>query len=213
MNRRGDRVRRPRAAAGFTLMEVLLATSLLAAALALAFGILRAAGATVARGEAMAERNERIRAVSAFLRERIGGADGLVFGFDAGSGRSLRFVGDAQAMRFVADVPPYFDRGGPRLHELQVHADRARRLDVAFRQLRAGQALPATRSPEPLATGLAEVRFAYRTLAPDGRPGPWQDTWTTPDVLPPQVRVRIRDGQGPWPDVVVALVRASGAGR
>jgi len=200
-------------AAGFTLMEVLLATSLLAAALALAFGILRAAGATVARGEAMAERNERIRAVSVFLRDRIGGADGLVFGFDASSGRSLRFVGDAQAMRFVADVPAYFDRGGPRLHELQVRGGQSRRLEVAFRQLRAGQALPALRSPEPLAAKLAEVRFAYRTLAPDGRPGPWQDAWATPDALPPQVRVRIRDAQGPWPDMVVAPVRASGAGR
>jgi len=202
-----------RGAAGFTLMEVLLATTLLAAALALAFGILRAAGATVARGEAMAERNERIRAVSAFLRERIGGAEGIVFGFDAGSGRSLRFVGDAQAMRFVADVPAYFDRGGPRLHELQVRGGQSRRLEVAFRQLRAGQALPALRSPEPLAAKLAEVRFAYRTLAPDGRPGPWQDAWATPDALPPQVRVRIRDAQGPWPDMVVAPVRASGAGR
>ena len=202
-----------RGAACFTLMEVLLATTLLAAALALAFGILRAAGATVARGEAMAERNERIRAVSAFLRERIGGAEGIVFGFDAGSGRSLRFVGDAQAMRFVADVPAYFDRGGPRLHELQVRGGQSRRLEVAFRQLRAGQALPALRSPEPLAAKLAEVRFAYRTLAPDGRPGPWQDAWATPDALPPQVRVRIRDAQGPWPDMVVAPVRASGAGR
>lgn len=202
-----------RGAAGFTLMEVLLATSLLAAALALAFGILRAAGATVARGEAMAERNERIRAVSAFLRDRIGRTQGLVFGFDAGSGRSLRFVGDPQAMRFVADVPAYFDRGGPRLHELQVRGGQTRRLEVAFRQLRAGQALPAMYPPETLAAELAEVRFAYRTLAPDGRPGPWQDTWTTPDALPPQVRVRIRDAQGPWPDMVVALVRAGRAGQ
>lgn len=202
-----------RGAAGFTLMEVLLATTLLAAALALAFGILRAAGATVARGEALAARNERIRAVSAFLRDRIGGADGLVFGFDAGSGRSLRFVGDAQAMRFVADVPVYFDRGGPRLHELQVRGGQMRRLEVAFRQLRAGQALPAMFPPEPLATELVEVRFAYRALAADGRPGPWQDTWATPDALPPQVRVRIRDAQGPWPDMVVAPVRAGRAGQ
>ena len=63
-----------RRSAGFTLLEVLLATALLAMALTLAFATLRAAGATAQRGEALAERNERSRAVSDFLRRRIGGA-------------------------------------------------------------------------------------------------------------------------------------------
>ena len=50
-----------RRAEGFTLLEVLLAVSLLAAALALAFGILRAAGATVERGELIAALLESIK--------------------------------------------------------------------------------------------------------------------------------------------------------
>ena len=62
-----------RRSSGFTLIEVLLATVLLAAGLALGFATVRAAGATAQRGEAIAERNERIRAVSEFLRRRIGG--------------------------------------------------------------------------------------------------------------------------------------------
>ncbi len=201
-----------RQAAGFTLMEVLLATSLLAAALSLGFGILRAAGATVARGEAMAERNERIRAVSQFLRQRIGGAQAIAFGFDAGSGQALRFAGDARSMRFVAEQPAYLGRGGPQLHALQVRAaGQAQRLEVDFRLLRAGVALPASRPPEPLADGLADVEFAYRALAADGRVGPWERVWATPQALPMQVRVRIRDARGAWPDMVVALPLA-GAG-
>ena len=67
-----------RRSAGFTLLEVLLATALLAMALTLAFATQRAAGATAQRGEALAERNERSRAVSDFLRRRIGGAQGIV---------------------------------------------------------------------------------------------------------------------------------------
>lgn len=201
-----------RQAAGFTLMEVLLATSLLAAALALGFGILRAAGATVARGEAMAERNERIRAVSQFLRQRIGGAQAIAFGLDAGSGQALRFAGDARSMRFVAEQPAYLGRGGPQLHALQARAaGQAQRLEVGFQLLRAGVALPASRPPEPLADGLADVEFAYRALAADGRVGPWERAWTTPQALPMQVRVRIRDARGAWPDMVVALPLA-GAG-
>ena len=55
---RAVRLRRPRQARGFTLIEVLLATMLLATGLALAFATLRAATATAQRGEAIAERSE-----------------------------------------------------------------------------------------------------------------------------------------------------------
>ena len=47
-------------AQGFTLIEVLLATVLLAAGLAIAFSTLGAAPQVTRRGEALAERNERI---------------------------------------------------------------------------------------------------------------------------------------------------------
>lgn len=191
---------------GFTLLEVLLAVSLLAAALALAFGILRAAGATVERGEAIAARNERIRAVSGFLRQRIAGAQGAVYGLDQASGRSLRFEGDADSMRFVADLPDYLGRGGPYLHEFKTNnADGKRSLLVDFRMIQGDELLESTRPPEPLAQGLEGVDFAYRAIDVAGETGPWLSRWTVVDALPQQVRVRIRDGKGPWPDMVVAL--------
>ncbi|WP_256646216.1 prepilin-type N-terminal cleavage/methylation domain-containing protein [Thermomonas paludicola] len=200
-----------RRAAGFTLLEVLLAVTLLAAALALGFGILRAAVATSERGEQMARRNEQMRAVSDFLRRRIGGAQGIVFAFDPQSGRSLRFAGDARSMRFVADLPDYLGRGGPHLHELQVRTiGTSVRLDVDFQLVQGGEALPAATPPEPLATGLARVDFAYRTLDERGAMGEWRPEWGAPDTLPLQVRVRIADAQGAWPDMVVGLPVASG---
>jgi general secretion pathway protein J len=48
---------------GFTLLEILMSMTLLAAGLALGFATLRAATATVQRGEALADRTERMRAV------------------------------------------------------------------------------------------------------------------------------------------------------
>lgn len=198
-----------RRARGFTLLEVLLATSLLAAALALGFATLRAAGATAQRGEALAERNERIRAVSDFLRRRIGGANGLVFELDASTGASKRFEGNADAMRFMADLPDYLGRGGPHLHALDIgRGDTgALALRVDFRMVQAGQVVAgsAARPPEPLAEDLRQVRFAYRTLTGTGEFGPWEDTWEDPATLPLQVRVQIADARGAWPDLVVAL--------
>jgi general secretion pathway protein J len=202
-------------AAGFTLIEVLLATVLLAAALTLAFATLRAAGATVQRGEAMAARNERIRAVSEFLRRRIGGAQGIVFDLDQASGASRRFGGEMERMRFVADLPDYLGRGGPHLHELVVvRSGKDMALLVDFTMVMAGQTIAErnARPPEPLADGLRSVEFAYRTLGKRGVPGPWLYTWEHPEALPLQVRVRIEDAQGAWPDMVVALPLAASYG-
>jgi len=204
-----------RLAYGFTLIEVLLATMLLAAALTLAFATLRAAGATAQRGEAMAARNERIRAVSEFLRRRIGGAQGIVFDLDEATGASQRFGGEIQRMRFVADLPDYLGRGGPHLHELGVaNTGKGMALQVDFTMVMAGEIIPErnARPPEPLADGLRSVEFAYRTLGRRGVPGPWLYRWEHPDALPLQVRVRIADAQGAWPDMVVALPLAASYG-
>lgn len=203
-----------RRARGFTLIEVLLATMLLAAGLALAFATLRAAAATAQRGEAMAARNERIRAVSEFLRRRIGGAQGIVFELDQASGESLRFSGEARRMRFVADLPDYLGRGGPHLHALEVGNDgEGIALQVDFRMVLAGAAVGGdARPPEPLADRLRSVEFAYRTLGKRGVPGPWLYEWAHPEALPLQVRVRIADAQGEWPDMVVSLPMAASYG-
>ena len=202
-------------AAGFTLIEVLLATMLLAAGLALAFATVRAAGATVQRGEAIAARNERIRAVSEFLRRRIGGAQGIVFELDPGTGASRRFGGEAQGMRFVADLPDYLGRGGPHLHALSVaRAGDGLALQVDFRMVLAGETIGGSpaRPPEPLADGLRSVEFAYRGPGKDGRPAPWVHEWEHPAALPAQVRVRVADARGAWPDLVVALPLAASYG-
>lgn len=202
-------------AQGFTLVEVLLATMLLAAGLALGFATVRAAGATAARGEAMAARNERIRAVSGFLRTRIGGAQGIVFNLDPATGQAQRFLGDARSMRFVADLPDYLGRGGPHLHELDVAGSaQAQALQVGFRIVVAGHAIAGkdARPPEPLADGLRSVRFAYRANAVDAQPVPWLPRWDTPEALPMQVRVQLADAQGAWPELVIALPLAASYG-
>lgn len=204
-----------RRSSGFTLIEVLLATVLLAAGLALGFATVRAAGATAQRGEAIAERNERIRAVSEFLRRRIGGMQGLVFELDPQSGESRRFAGEAESMRFVADLPDYLGRGGPHLHALGVARDGdGFALQVDFRMVLAGETIEGSRArpPEPLADGLRSVEFAYRGPGKDGKPAPWLYEWEHPEALPAQVRVRIVDAQGAWPDLVVAPPAAGSYG-
>ncbi len=198
-------------ARGFTLIEVLLATVLLAAGLALAFATLRSATQMTGRGEAIAQRNERMRAVEGFLRKRIASAQPIAFETEAGTQRGLRFVGDARRMRFVADLPDYLGRGGPYLHELAFDGDGA--LTVQFAMVLAGHTIrenPA-RGPEPLAEGLRTVRFRYRGIDGKGGLGEWRERWETAESLPAQVEVEIASADGAsWPRLVVGLAQGDG---
>lgn len=199
---------------GFTLIEVLLATALLATAMTLVFATVRATTAVVARGEATADRNARIRAVHGFLRARLGAAQGIAWGLDSGTGLITRFEGEPARMRFVADLPAYLGRGGPHVHTIATQGrGAALSLTADFAMVQAGQVLAAGAiPPEPLAAPLASVRFAYRGLATDGRAGPWQSRWSQPEALPLQVRIDIADAAGPWPSLVVALPLAASYG-
>ncbi|NUS37663.1 MAG: prepilin-type N-terminal cleavage/methylation domain-containing protein [Lysobacter sp.] len=199
-----------RAARGFTLIEVLLATVLLASGLALAFATLRSATAVATRGETLERRNERMRAVEGFLRARLSGARPVPYAFDPQSGLAQRFLGEPQRMRFVADLPDYLGRGGPYVHELAVERG-ARpdevRLTVALTMVLGGQPVVERppRPPEVLADHLRAVRFRYRGLDATSKLGAWQDQWATREALPLQVEVDLQDAEGrDWPPLVVA---------
>jgi len=132
-----------------------------------------------------------------------------VCGRAPGTGGSRGLEGAANTMRFVADWPDYLGGGGPHLHAFGVGRGGEGGLDllVDFRMVQAGKIVSgsAARPPEPLADGLRQVRFAYRSLTGTGEFGPWEASWDDPAKLPLQVRVRIADARGAWPDLVVAL--------
>jgi general secretion pathway protein J len=201
---------------GFTLIEVLLATVLLAAGLALAFATLRASIAVVERGEAMAARSDRMRAVEGFLRRRLAGALPMSFALDPSSGQPLRFVGESDRIRFVADLPHYLGRGGPHLHDIAVFGDgEARGLGVSFSMVLAGETVQVAqpRRAELLADGLSEIRIRYRGFDDEGRLGEWRDRWEKSDILPLQVSVEIVGAGGEaWPPMVVALPQSTATG-
>ncbi|MCD9027401.1 prepilin-type N-terminal cleavage/methylation domain-containing protein [Luteimonas sp. BDR2-5] len=199
---------------GFTLIEVLLATVLLAAGLALALTTLRAATATVQRGETLAQRSERMRAVEGFLRRRIASATPVGFQLDPVTGEAVRFIGEPQRIRFVADLPNYLGQGGPHLHDIAVDGTGATsRLTVAFALVLAGETveLPDPRPPEPLVDDLAELRLRYRGFAADGTLGDWQEQWGPSTSLPLQVAIDIAsDSAGSWPAMVITLPQGTG---
>lgn len=210
-------LRHPLRARGFTLIEVLLATVLLAAGMALAFAAVRSTLAISSRGEAIASGSERMRAVEGFLRRRLVSAMPLALERDALSGNSAVFTGSPTQLRFVANVPDYLGRGGPYLHTLEVSGSGAtRELRLGLTLLQSGQLLEENppRGSELLADGLKQVKLRYRGIEPGTTAmGRWQDNWEVPGRMPMLVSIEITPAQGAaWPPLVVALPQSSIAG-
>ena len=165
----------------------------------------------------LAQRSERMRAVEGFLRRRVASSLPVAFDMNEQSGVPMRFVGEGDRIRFVADLPNYLGRGGPYLHDVQV-VDGARgglRLQVGFSMVMTNEVIEESdaRPPETLADGLREVRFRYRSLTPENRIGEWEDRWQYADRLPLQVAIDIVDDRGDaWPRIVVALPQAASYG-
>lgn len=200
----------PSSARGFTLIEVLLATVLLAAGMALAFAAVRSTMAISARGEVIAADNERMRAVEGFLRRRLATAMVLPMQRDALSGTATVFSGDARELRFVAEVPDYLGRGGPYVHALEVTGSgEQQELRIGLLLLQSGQLIEEIppRGSELLADGLKQVRLRYRGIDPaTGSLGNWQERWELPGRMPLLVSIEIVPARGAaWPPLLVAL--------
>lgn len=196
---------------GFTLVEVILATVLLAAGLALAFATITASTRTVSRSEQLAAKHERMRSVESFLRRRIAGTRPVSFGIDDATNLPQRFIGEPGRMRFVADLPDYLGRGGPYLHDFVVEDGR---ILLTLSMVLGGELVEEreTVDPEPLVEGLREATFRYRALDGQGGLGDWMDEWTAVEQLPLLVEVTMVDADGTrWPPMVVGLQLAGTA--
>jgi len=207
-----------RRARGFTLIEVLLATALLAGGLALAFVTIRSAMAISQRGEAIANANERMRAVQGLLRRQLSSALRSPMEPPDPSREPLLFEGQAQRMRFVSEIPGYLGRGGSYVHDLQVVRDGdGLRLQLALVMVQGGELFPERpeRAAEPLAKGLREVTLRYQGMdAASGQLTGWLPDWQDTRRLPLLVSIQVTPLQGlPWPPLVVALENGGAAGQ
>lgn len=192
---------------GFSLIEVLLATTLLAAGLALAFATLRSATVATERAESVAQRSERLRAVQAFLRRQLQNAMPLPYEFDPATGDAKVFEADANRLRLVAPMPGYLSRGGPYVQTFTlVPGVGGRRLEFEHQLLTPDGPIDSEREPEILLEGIADGAFGLRGFDDLGEPGPWTSDWDTPAELPRLVRLQLRmvDERSHWPALVAS---------
>lgn len=196
-------------AAGFTLIEMLVAVTLVAFIAVLLSGGLRLAtrgGATVDRRLAA---SREVELAYDFMANQLAGAQPLPASNDAPDA-PVEFTGDADSVAFVALLPPDLGLGGYyRLHAwLADDGNAARRLIVSWDpRPQAGADPPAAASgpPSVLIDDARSVAFAYYGVTSPNTPAGWSDRWTDQRVLPQLVRLRLVLADGTQaPDLIVA---------
>lgn len=212
-----------RSEGGFTLVEMLLAMTLVALILGMAYGGLRTAAKAVDRGEALVDRINRMRIVHQFVRNQLRAIMPLQIPplDEIDDEQLVYFEGDESSIHFAGPMPGYLSSGGP--HEQRLYLDRGPDgdLELLFEHsvLARDADWPAgePRDPVVLLGGIRAARFAYLGLDDDGLAEDWVDEWDDPAVLPLMVRVDVemdRSTRMVWPLLEVRpVLDGASAGR
>jgi len=206
------------AQAGFTLLELVIALSLLALMSGVLYGALGFAGRSWEGGEAKAEATAGMRLTHEFLRTQIEGQHPLRM--NKLPEFPLVFGGSRDELRFAAPLPARVSGGGIWYYRLAVAREGDRERLVLQRVVPDldGSVVPefgqADRSI--LAEGIAELKVGYFGRDPGAAAAmapTWRERWDDPQRLPLLVRIDVSPRRGqPWPTLVVAPRQAPESG-
>lgn len=203
---------------GFTLLELVIALTLLALMSGVLYGALGFAGRSWEGGEAKAEATSGMRLTHEFLRAQIEGQHPLRM--HKMPEFPLLFTGASDELRFAAPLPARVTGGGIWYYRLAVirEGDRERlALQRTVPDLEAASLPEFDRAERSiLADDIAELRVGYfgRDIGAATSVAPtWRDRWDDRNRLPLLVRIDVTPKRGPaWPTLVVAPRQALESG-
>lgn len=187
-------------ARGFTLLELLIAVTLLAAMMAMLFGGLRSGMDGAARLDRRLEALDDLRTAQSVLRRLLTAAQPLA---TISGGRVIAFDGRPDGIDFVAALPQPLGGG---LAQFRVRHDRSGLLEVLRVPLGGEGAEFDFRkaATSPLLEKVSRLAIEYFGPDRDGRLV-WQGSWREVDALPNLIRLRLDSASPlPWPELVIA---------
>ncbi len=212
---------RPDKAAGFTLIEVIVAMTLISLVMMLIYSGVNSSRRLVHKGEKRITATNEVRVVQDLLRRQISRALPLAFQQNE-QNEFIVFEGSRDHVLFVAPMPGYLGTGGPHVQLFQL-VDDSNGKTLQFKHwLLSDRFDPDTflsdREQEPviLLEHLQGGGFSFIGVDEDGEVGDWQDGWSEPGKSPLMVRLDIVSGPKTpvnWPEFQVALQLDSAATR
>ncbi|GAB4178099.1 MAG: hypothetical protein Kow0020_14150 [Wenzhouxiangellaceae bacterium] len=200
--------------AGFTLVELMLATALIALIMAMAYGGFRAGLRASLSGDTLIEESNRLRVVHQFVRNQLAQARALVIEQD--ELQRIVFEGGRDRVRFVAPMPGYLSYGGPYVQELRLERG-THGVDVVYAYAILNGYEPGDLDRDPPVTLLEDVgdaEFSYLGFDESGEEVLWSDEWEQVDRVPLAIRMDLglaRDNGLRWPGLVVPVIIDGGS--
>lgn len=201
-------------APGFTLIEMLLATSLVALIMLMAYQGLDASIKMADSGDQFIERSSRVRITHEFLRRQLSRMLPLMIRQE--QGRNISFEGERNRVRWVGSMPGYLGRGGPYVQELEIQPDV---LNYRFAILNGYEEGDLNeQEPVALVEGVASGTFSFRTINTSGELTDWSSSWTMEENAPIPLMVRLniemkREARMQIPELIVPVVVDMNVGR
>jgi len=202
----------PQRAAGFTLVELLLAITLMSILLGLTYSGLRAATRSSIQGEKLLAAGGELRATHQFLRRQLNQMLPLSFAVADGN-EELRIVfeGDTKSIRYVAPMPGYLGTGGPQVQLLELMPGKDGETVLQFNHtLLQGfeEQYLYDRDPVILLRGVSSADFEFMGRDEEGQLTGWTGNWDQQDILPVAVRLNLEFAEElnlRWPDLVAGV--------
>jgi len=195
---------------GFTLLETLVAMTLLALMLAVLSGSVRLAGQSRDAAAAKIDSIDNMRIAQDFLRQTL--AQAHPKRWLKVVGRPFVFRGERDELSMAAPLTARVGVGGLFLVRLSlVDAGKGKTKNLVMARVFPepdAQEMPDFSSAETtvLAEGLSEIEFAYLGREDEASDPTWRDDWKEGARMPEAVRMRIKPAVGEaWPELVVPL--------
>lgn len=199
------------ASGGFTLLELLVAMTLLGLLMTALFGGLRLGTRVWEASDRVLDDESRVLTIQRFLRNRLEQTFPARHRDDDGSG-PIVFSGDRTALRFTSTMPDSLGPG-PFIMELALqhgpNQEAVHDLTLRWRMIGTDEDDVASVTGERvLIGGLATIAFAYFGAKDDARSPPaWHAAWQDQERLPDLIRLEVGPGEGAsteWPPLIVS---------
>lgn len=191
---------------GFTLLELLIAMTLMGLILAILYGGLRLGMRSWEVGGQRAEQINEMRLVQDFIRRQLTQSM-AVFRTDEDAERVTVFAGEPEQLTTVTPMLLFLKLGG--LYVVQF--DMVEEGDNGQLRMRWYPYRPNAQEEEietqqaVLLSGVSELKWAYFGSREDGQEPSWYERWENNQRRPELVRLSLVVREEPWPDLVARL--------
>lgn len=202
---------------GFTLVEVLVATALLALVMLGLLTAMRSFAQSETRIDERIRTDDDLRVSERFLRSVLASISPRPRATPAGAAKEIDFAGGASEMRWIGVMPARHGAGG--LYRFRLYARPATAEETAALMLEFAPYVPGFEAPldpsfaqsRAMVSAIGGIGLRYQDNLESGEQ--WLAEWPHVDRLPRKIGLTVASDRLPWPEMVVSVVPVAGPTR